>query len=520
MGTISPSTQFLLVIPTAAIAVSYFLLLFLIKSPLCKFFCDSPGHRKVHQRVVPRIGGLAVITSFLLILWLWRFLFPHLFSLVDISVLRSILFATVCIATVGTIDDIHLLEINNKAKFLLEILIAFEIAVLYRIYFTEIGIAGHMFQLGWIGIPISVLWMVGITNASNIIDGVDSLASGVLAIGFIAVGVLAYNAGAFGVVYICMILVGVIIGFMFHNNSPARAFLGDTGSLFLGMILSILAVHVTRLPDSYSSFVVVLLVAGFPILDVFAAMTRRFVRAVRQGYSWPKALGRMGLPDNEHIHHRLIYRGMGHQQTSFLLHGIAATFCASAIIVSRVPALLGSLVIGYLCIMIFFILYRLNFYDSIFKMFRRVPLHHGSDALRRIKVAVVNTDEILRHALLSFKQASFAFSFVDSNAEPKCLEDCAVAIIVNQDETLFVNSFKQASEYAQKHKCFVVLISDVINGESVPNETHTLSRVTFYRRPVYIPILMEKLYTLARVPKSMREPFAQQPKEHHRVAAG
>jgi len=481
-----------------AVLFSFLFSWVLLKSPLCAYFCDPPGNRKVHQRIIPRIGGVSIILAFILLLTLWRIFFYHLLPELDPSVMKAVVFATICICIIGVIDDIYLLLINNRAKFLLEILIAFEIAYLYGIHFTEINIFGHIIKLGIWGIPISMLWMVGITNAANIIDGIDGLASGVLAIGFIGVAILAANIGNFGIVALCLLLSGIIFGFLMHNIAPARAFLGDTGSLFLGMILSMLAIHVTNLPGSHSSFVVALLIAGFPILDVAAAMTRRFLKSLFAGYSFFQAMGRMGLADNEHIHHRLLYRGLGHAQTSFILHMISATFCAAAILISRIPVKFGLIVVLYLGVVVLTLLYRLNFLDRMVKWLTPVkPAPVMSENCQRI--GVVQADPLLRHALASYKQPMFTFDFFSMKNALTHFETCTVILIACQERSLLTETLRFADAIAEFQKCRIIFISSFFSDETVLQETTAIPKLTYFGKPVYIPVLMENIYNLTRL---------------------
>jgi UDP-GlcNAc:undecaprenyl-phosphate/decaprenyl-phosphate GlcNAc-1-phosphate transferase len=482
----------------AATTFSFFLSWALLKSPLCAYFCDPPGKRKVHQRIIPRIGGVSIIVSFVLLLVLWRSLFSEYLPEIDPAVLKAVIFATICICIIGVIDDIYFLLINNRAKFLLEILIAFEIAYLYNIHFSEINLWGHSYQLGYLGIPISMIWMVGITNAANIIDGIDGLASGVLAIGFLAVAVVAATIGAFGIVTLCLVLAGVIIGFYMHNIAPARAFLGDTGALFLGMVLSMVAIYVTGLQGSHSSFLVALLIAGFPILDVLAAMTRRFVKSLMFGYSLLQAIGRMGLADNEHIHHRLLYSGLGHAQTSFILYIFSATFCAAAVLVSRLPVRFGLIATFYLAFVVTAILYKLNFLDRIIRLISpgqsgRPLIHNPS------KVGVVQADALLRHALKSYEQDYFTFEFLSKEIAISTMGNFIAVIFVCRDPALLSSDLQTANALAETQQCRIVFISDFHINENALQETTAISKLTYISTPVYVPVLMENIYNLARL---------------------
>jgi hypothetical protein len=356
---------------------------------------------------------------------------------------------------------------------------------------------GNIVQLGILGIPISMLWMVGITNAANIIDGIDGLASGVLAIGFCAVAILAANIGEFGIVTLCLVIAGVIIGFLMHNVSPARAFLGDSGALFLGMLLSMLAIYVTVLHGSHSSFIVALLIAGFPILDVATAMIRRFAKSISNGYSFFQALGRMGLADNEHIHHRLLYSGLGHSQTSFVLHLFSATFCAAAILISRLPIYLGIMVFCYVCFIVFIVLYRLSFLDRFVRLFTP-GMGKPSLPYSRSKIGVVQADNLLRHALVSYEQNMFNFEFISKETALSVPGNFSVVILIGGNSAL-PEALGAAHAIFEKQQCRIVFVSDFPGYTAALQETTAISKLTYVGMPVYIPVLMENIYNLTRL---------------------
>jgi UDP-GlcNAc:undecaprenyl-phosphate GlcNAc-1-phosphate transferase len=475
---------------------SFILSWLLLKSRLCTYFCDPPGKRKVHQRVIPRIGGISIIISFLVILTCCKLFFTGFIPPINSTIFNAIVFATICIGIIGFIDDINFLYINVRARFLLELLIAFGIAYFYGIQFTSITIIDNAVNFGLLGIPISMLYMVGITNAANIIDGIDGLASGVLVAGFISVAILAANIGEYAIIIICLIIAGAISGFFPNNKAPARAFLGDSGSLFLGFLLSLLAIHVTNQPGSHSSIIVALLIAGFPIVDVSTAMIRRFKKSLIAGYPIVRSLRNMGVADSEHIHHRLLYRGLGHSQASLVLYIFNSTFCIAAILISRIPVKYGLIALCYLTFVTIAVLYQLNFFDQITKLIKPKTARHVEHD-NRLTIGVIQADPILRYALDIYKQKMFTFKFLP--AEIALSEPQNYSVMIYACGSNSSHDLKNAKKISLVQKCSMLFISDIPNNKKLHKETSVISEVTYINKPIYIPVLMENIYDLIKL---------------------
>ena len=209
---------------------SYLLIWIIFKSPLITFFKDDPGVRKVHQRTIPRIGGLAITAVFLMITFFWG-KFP--LSLPDLPphLKKSITFATLAIIPVGMADDLIVIGIKNRTKLILEILIATIIISFLGIRLEQVHFLEWDISLGWLGIPLSILWVVGVTNAINIIDGLDGLAGSILVVIFATIAVLTGFSDDKSVLFLQLYWQDWLV-VSFHNISPARVFMGDTGSLF------------------------------------------------------------------------------------------------------------------------------------------------------------------------------------------------------------------------------------------------------------------------------------------------
>jgi UDP-GlcNAc:undecaprenyl-phosphate/decaprenyl-phosphate GlcNAc-1-phosphate transferase len=290
---------------------------------------DKPNHRKVHQKVMPRIGGLAIYISFIIGLLIIR---PN-----DEFILPIILGSLVIIIT-GFFDDI--LELSAKLK-LAGQLVAALIVVMggVQVDFINLPFGGQL-EFGFFSIPLTVLWIVGITNAVNLIDGLDGLAAGVSSIALITISFMAFLKGDIFVMSMGLIVLASTLGFLFYNFHPAKIFMGDTGALFLGYLISVLALlgfkNVTMI-----SLIIPLIILGVPISDTFFAIVRRKVN--KQPLS---------APDKSHLHHCLLKAGYTHRQTVLIIYAIAVMFGVAAIIFSMATVWGALLVIGVLLIAI------------------------------------------------------------------------------------------------------------------------------------------------------------------------
>ncbi|MGE7944120.1 glycosyltransferase family 4 protein [Lysinibacillus xylanilyticus] len=283
---------------------------------------DAPNYRKVHARIMPRLGGLAIFLAFLVGI---AILYPFLINVLpwntsEYSLLAIILGACIIVAT-GVIDDMR--EISAKAKMLGQLAAALIVIFVGGIQIDEVNLpfVGEL-DFGLLSIPLTILWIIGITNAINLIDGLDGLAAGVSTIALITLSVMAFNMGNMFVLAIAAILAAASIGFLFYNFHPAKIFMGDTGALFLGFMISVLALLGFK-NVTFVSLIIPIIILGVPISDTFFAIVRR----VRMKKKWSD-------PDKSHLHHRLLDMGFTHRQTVLLIYGIATMFGLAAVIFS------------------------------------------------------------------------------------------------------------------------------------------------------------------------------------------
>lgn len=295
-----------------------------VLTPVVKRFAYTIGaidvpkdNRRMHKKPIPRLGGLAIFIGFLgAMLVFYRF---------DMQML-SILLGAMIIVVLGIFDDV--LALGPKFKFLVQIIAAaIPVCVggMKIEFFTSFNpfTTNPYFSLGVFAIPVTVIWIVGITNAVNLIDGLDGLAVGVSSIAsltMLAVGLLNYEIGV-AVVMAC--LTGACLGFMPYNFNPAEIFMGDTGSTFLGYMLATMSISGFFKFYAVISFAVPLLILGLPIFDTFTAITRR----VLEGRS-PMS------PDRGHVHHRLVDMGFSVKQAVAILYAISGTLGLASVVLT------------------------------------------------------------------------------------------------------------------------------------------------------------------------------------------
>lgn len=275
---------------------------------------DRPDSRKVHSRVMPRLGGLAIFLAFVIsVLLLMRPLS---------AASKGLLAGATVIVAVGILDD--LFSLSPLVKLAGQIGAAI-VAVLFgiRIEFLTNPFDSYI-PTGIISVPLTIFWIVGVTNAVNLIDGLDGLAAGVSVLASLTLSLVAASAGRSEVAALALALAGSGVGFLFYNFHPARIFMGDTGSMFLGFTLATLSVAGYLKGAAFLSLVIPVFILAIPILDTLFAIVRRFLN--RQP---------IFKPDKEHLHHKLLSLGLSHRQAVLLIYLLTGIFGATAYFLTR-----------------------------------------------------------------------------------------------------------------------------------------------------------------------------------------
>lgn len=286
-------------------------------------FLDKPGERKVHKRPIPLGGGVAVyIGFFLTVLILSAFIFSFtgakFFSVNLTKTINYMLGLFICgtiILIMGLIDDKKV--IPAKVKLVFQIGIAL---ILYYFGFSidYITLPGTkiLYLSKPISLALSLLWIVGLTNALNFLDGLDGLLAGITVISCVSFAIVTASQGQFVVTVLMLILAGSALGFLRYNFYPAKIFLGDAGSLFIGLMLSSLSIMGAFKVTATLVFIIPLVIMGIPIFDTTYAVTRRMVK----GQSVFKA-------DKGHLHHKLLSMGLSQKKVVITIYVISALLC-------------------------------------------------------------------------------------------------------------------------------------------------------------------------------------------------
>jgi len=271
---------------------------------------DMPDPRKVHSVPVPRIGGWGITVGSLVPLFLVFELDPLLQSFVAGGL---ILFAF------GLWDDSR--QIGHWTKFVGQLLAAGLVVYHGDLYVTRIPFFDTLTLASEIGRPFTVFALVGVINAINHSDGLDGLASGESLLSLMAIAFLGYLADSALVVGMALATIGGTLGFLRYNTHPARVFMGDTGSQFLGFTLGVLLVYLTQVAYTSASAALPLLLLGLPVADILAVLYQR----IRGGMNWFKAT-------RNHVHHRLLNLGFTHFQTVVMIYSIHAALVVSSVL--------------------------------------------------------------------------------------------------------------------------------------------------------------------------------------------
>ena len=336
--------------------------------------------RDQHDEPIPKIGGLGLMGSmFLTIVVLWNIPFDteiSFFQTVNQSRFFGLIVGGFMAWSLGFVDD--LFKISARWKLLGQFVLAifaihtgFAIEQLKGPFFQE-------FDLGFMAWPITILWVVTIMNAINLIDGLDGLAGGIVITVLITLGVILWSSGSLPLLLVIMSLFGAVIGFLLFNRPPAITFMGDSGSQFLGYMTALLSIWATESADGKQSMLPLLILA-IPLLDVFFAFTRRLLKGI-PFYS----------ADRDHIHHRLLAKGFSPSKSVVILVGLSFIFSVISLVTVYNSYLQGfSFTVGLL--ICFFILYFLE-YDLLRKPMASIQ---GQNNLRkRRELMIMLADQI------------------------------------------------------------------------------------------------------------------------------
>jgi len=283
---------------------------------------DRPDPRKVHKGLMPRLGGPAVYLGFV----------AAVLATVHLTLpVCGLLAGMTLIMLLGVLDDIK--NISPRLKLAGQIAAALCVVPFgLRVDFITNPFTGGIVDLAWMSIPVTVFWLVAVTNALNLIDGLDGLAGGVSCIASLTMAAVGWTqwkffgaAGQREVMVLALLLAASVLGFLRYNFHPARIFLGDSGSMLLGFALAAMAIMGLTKSVTAVSVLVPMVILGIPLLDTTFAILRRYHKH-RPIFE----------PDKEHLHHQLMAMGLSHRQTVLVIYAVSAVLGMSALLLNLV----------------------------------------------------------------------------------------------------------------------------------------------------------------------------------------
>ena len=294
---------------------------------------DSPGGRRVHAQPTPRLGGIAIYGAVTLGLFVALVVGSKLELATFSNPRGAIGFAlgATLVFGVGVFDDVR--GLSARIKLIAQMVAATIVVGFGGCLITTLSIPwGASVELGWFAVPATVARLVFVTNAVNLLDGLDGLAAGVTALALGAI-VLINGPSHGSVTLVSVALIGACVGFLLHNRHPASVFMGDSGSLFLGFSLAVLSTYASAKRAAGVVTVIPLLVLALPLADAVWAIGRRYVRGLipTSTRAYIVAITRIFVPDRLHIHHRLVDAGLSQRQAVYVLYGVQVAACVVAV---------------------------------------------------------------------------------------------------------------------------------------------------------------------------------------------
>lgn len=312
---------------------------FIMKTAIKIGAIDVPrGTRHLHKQPTPKLGGLGIFLGFLL---------GYMLFGTHSSTMNAVLIASFIIVLVGMLDDV--VELGPGIQLGGQLLAAAVVAVYGQLLLKDVSAFGVYMDFGVFAYPITIVFIVACVNCINLIDGLDGLSGGISSIYYLTIGIIATIMGSENLDFILsFVMLGATLGFLIHNFYPARIFVGDVGSNFMGLMIAVIALlgfkNVTM-----TSLVVPFFVLAVPILDTLFAIIRRSLKGQK-----------IMVGDHDHIHHQLLHMNFSVKTTVFIIYGVDALFAAASIIYVAGEKNLGYIVYGILLIIVIVFVFNTN----------------------------------------------------------------------------------------------------------------------------------------------------------------
>ena len=291
---------------------------------------DIPRTRHIHKKPTPKLGGLAIFLGFLL---------GYMVFGTHSSTMNAVLIGSFLIILIGVMDDI--VELGPIPKLIGQLAAASVIVFYGNILLQDVSAFGIYINFSWLSYPLTIFFILGCINCINLIDGIDGLSGGISSIYFLTIGIIATMQGKTGLDFvIAFVMLGSTLGFLAYNYHPAKIFAGDSGSMFMGFIISVIALlgfkNVTM-----TSLIIPLLVLAIPILDTLFAILRRLIKheSIAKG-------------DRFHIHHQLLNKNFSQKKTVNIILAIDLLFAFASIVYVIGDNNLGYIIYGILLMIV------------------------------------------------------------------------------------------------------------------------------------------------------------------------
>ena len=300
---------------------------------------DIPNGRKVHKEPMPRLGGLGIYMGFLL-----GYVFFGEMSLR----MNAVLIGSIIIIITGIVDDIN--PIPAKVKFLFQLIAASVVAIYGEILLKDLSAFGIYINFGLLSYPITIIFIVAIINCINLIDGLDGLAAGLSSIYFMTIGVvIIWWTHSFGIeIMITFIMLGATLGFLCHNFNPAKIFMGDSGSMFLGYMIAVIALLGFK-NVTLTTLLAPICLLAIPIMDTAFAILRRIINKKP-----------IDEPDKDHLHHQLLNLHLSHRDTVLVIYFVDILFATATLVYILYDNTIGIIIYAILFIVVLIFIMKTN----------------------------------------------------------------------------------------------------------------------------------------------------------------
>lgn len=322
---------------------------------------DHIGGRHIHKKPIPKLGGLAIFFGFLL---------GYMIFGTHSVTMNAILIGSFIILIVGVIDDIT--ELSAMTQLVGQLAAACVIVFYGNILISDVSAFGLYIEFSWLSYPLTLIFILGCINCINLIDGLDGLSGGISAIYYLTIGIIATMQGKLGLDFVlAFVMLGSTLGFLVYNFNPATIFAGNSGSMFMGFIIAVIALlgfkNVTM-----TSLIIPLLILAIPILDTLFAIIRRTLKGESPFHA-----------DRFHIHHQLLNRKLSQKTTVIIIYVVDLLFAFASIVYVLKDRYLGYIIYGILLVIVIIFVSTTNVVfdtDSVKKKIKvKLPIKHDKE---------------------------------------------------------------------------------------------------------------------------------------------